>query len=121
MPAAKPTARKKLGREVEKDAISLLKQDHGRVRGLLDELEQTTDKAASKWEQFLAAIEQELKVHTKIEEVLSGAPCRRGGVGDVAPILWPGWHPRQAGRASALLADGPGGIPRRGDSTDRCV
>jgi hemerythrin-like domain-containing protein len=68
MPAAKLTARKKPGREVGKDAISLLTQDHERVRGLLDELEQTTDKAASKREQLLATIEQELKVHTKIEE-----------------------------------------------------
>lgn len=68
MPAQKPTARKKPTRDAEKDAIALLKEDHERVRGLLSELEQATDKAASKREKLLATIEQELKVHTKLEE-----------------------------------------------------
>jgi hemerythrin-like domain-containing protein len=52
----------------EKDAIALLKEDHERVRGLLAELEKTTEKAGTKREKLLATIEQELKVHTKIEE-----------------------------------------------------
>jgi hemerythrin-like domain-containing protein len=68
MAARKPTARKKPSRDAEKDAIALLKEDHQRVRGLLSELEQTTDKDPSKREKLRATIEQELKVHTKIEE-----------------------------------------------------
>jgi hemerythrin-like domain-containing protein len=68
MAARKQTAPKKPSRNSEKDAIALLKEDHERVRGLLSELEQATDKDPSKREKLLATIEQELKVHTKIEE-----------------------------------------------------
>ncbi|MGH7366026.1 MAG: hemerythrin domain-containing protein [Candidatus Rokuibacteriota bacterium] len=56
------------GRSAEKDAIALLKEDHEKVRKLLGELEETTDKAVSKREKLLTAIEQELTVHTRIEE-----------------------------------------------------
>src|SRR5262245_56227619 len=51
-----------------KDAIAVLKADHQRVRRLLDNLEKTKDSAAGKREKLLATIEQELKIHTKIEE-----------------------------------------------------
>ena len=68
MPAQKPPSRKKSSPGAEKDAIALLKADHERVRGLLAELEKTTEKAGSKREKLLATIEQELRVHTKIEE-----------------------------------------------------
>lgn len=63
-----PTVKKKASRNAGKDAISLLQDDHQRVRTLLKELEQTTEKAATKREKLLATIEQELRVHTKIEE-----------------------------------------------------
>lgn len=56
------------GRSTEKDAIALLKEDHEKVRDLLGELEETTDKAVGKREKLLAAIEQELAIHTRIEE-----------------------------------------------------
>jgi hemerythrin-like domain-containing protein len=52
----------------EKDAIALLKEDHQRVRGLLGQLEETSERGASRREALLSKIEQELKVHTKIEE-----------------------------------------------------
>ena len=68
MPAQKPPPRKKSSPGAEKDAIALLKADHERVRGLLAELEKTTEKAGTKRQKLLATIEQELKVHTKIEE-----------------------------------------------------
>lgn len=51
-----------------KDAIAQLKADHEKMRGLLGELEETTEKATGKREQLLAAIEQELTIHTRIEE-----------------------------------------------------
>lgn len=47
------------------DAIALLKQDHEKVRTLLGSLEKAT---GARREKLLAQIEQELKVHTTIEE-----------------------------------------------------
>ncbi|HJQ38395.1 MAG TPA: hemerythrin domain-containing protein [Thermoanaerobaculia bacterium] len=47
------------------DAIALLKQDHEKVRGLLGQLENATGARRSK---LLAQVEQELKIHTTIEE-----------------------------------------------------
>jgi len=55
-------------RPAEKDAIALLKEDHEKVRELLGELEETTSKATSRRLTLLKSIEQELKIHTKIEE-----------------------------------------------------
>ena len=46
------------GRAVQKDAIALLKEDHVKVRGLLDELEKTTEKAKSRREELLQEIER---------------------------------------------------------------
>ena len=68
MPAQKATEPRPRARGVEKDAIALLKDDHEQVRRLLEQLEKTTGRAATKRERLLAAIEQELKLHTKIEE-----------------------------------------------------
>jgi len=62
MPAAKKS------RTTEKDAITLLKDDHKQVRALLGELDETTEKAGDKREKLLATIEQELTIHTRIEE-----------------------------------------------------
>lgn len=61
-----PRVRK--GTRTGKDAITLLKDDHKQVRALLGELEETTDKAVGKREKLLGTIEQELTIHTKIEE-----------------------------------------------------
>ena len=55
-------------RQVQRDAIALLRQDHRRVRSLLGALERATSKSASKREALLTTIEQELRIHTKIEE-----------------------------------------------------
>jgi len=63
-----PSSTKSRGLGPAKDAITLLKRDHKKVRELLGELEDTTDKAASKRAKLLASIEQELTVHTRIEE-----------------------------------------------------
>jgi hemerythrin-like domain-containing protein len=52
----------------DKDAIALLKEDHQKVRELLSELEETTERASAKRDELLATIEQELTIHTKIEE-----------------------------------------------------
>ena len=72
MPARKTTARKKSAGEGRrggrKDAIALLKADHDHVRELLGELEETTERSESKREKLLRTIEEELTVHSKIEE-----------------------------------------------------
>jgi hemerythrin superfamily protein len=52
----------------EKDAISLLKADHQKVRALLAELTESSERATGKREELLAEIERELKIHTTIEE-----------------------------------------------------
>lgn len=50
------------------DAIRLLKQDHERVRALLEELDGTSDRAEKKRQRLLEQIELELEVHSAIEE-----------------------------------------------------
>jgi hemerythrin-like domain-containing protein len=65
MPKSKSGSR---GDRTAKDAITLLKQDHQKVRELLGQLEETTEKATGKREKLLATIEQELAIHTRIEE-----------------------------------------------------
>jgi hemerythrin superfamily protein len=52
------------------EAIALLKADHKRVKGLLDELEKSTERGPKKRVKLLADIEKELKVHTNIEETI---------------------------------------------------
>jgi hypothetical protein len=50
------------------DAISMLKADHEKVRGLLAQLEKSTERSAAKREELLAKIALELEIHTTIEE-----------------------------------------------------
>ena len=55
-------------RSTEKDAISILKEDHQKVRALLAELADSGERATTKREDLLGDIERELKIHTTIEE-----------------------------------------------------
>ena len=50
------------------DAIALLKADHEKVRGLLSQLEKSTERSADRRKALLAKIEAEVKVHTTVEE-----------------------------------------------------
>jgi hemerythrin-like domain-containing protein len=59
---------KSRNRSQDKDAIAVLKADHQKVRGLLGQLEETTERGANRRQALLDRIEQELKIHTKIEE-----------------------------------------------------
>jgi hemerythrin-like domain-containing protein len=52
----------------QQDAIALLKQDHEKVRGLLKQLESASQRNTAKAGQLVQQIEQELKVHTTVEE-----------------------------------------------------
>lgn len=51
-----------------KNAIDMLKEDHRKVTGLLEDLTQTTTRAEKKRRQLLEKIEQELELHTHLEE-----------------------------------------------------
>ena len=52
------------------NAITSLKADHTKVRKMLRELEATTERAVKTRESLLRDIEQELKIHSKLEEEL---------------------------------------------------
>src|SRR5688572_24436255 len=59
------SARKSAGRM---DAVSMLKQDHGKVKQLLNRLEATTERAGNQRRELFKQIETELKTHTRLEE-----------------------------------------------------
>lgn len=61
MPAKKPK---------NADAITLLKEDHKKVKALLASLEKTTERSASRRVKLLSQIESEVKVHSTVEEEL---------------------------------------------------
>jgi hypothetical protein len=54
-------------RPAARDAIAILKQDHERVRDLLDKLNGSS-RANSRTQSLVARIEQEIKTHSRIEE-----------------------------------------------------
>lgn len=59
------------------DAIALLKQDHEKVRGLLDSLEKANE--GPRRAKLMGQIEQELKIHTTIEEEIFYPAFREAG------------------------------------------
>jgi hemerythrin-like domain-containing protein len=61
------------------NAIELLKKDHEKVRGLLGELAETTNRASKGRPELLRKIALELKVHTKIEEEIFYPAFREAG------------------------------------------
>ncbi len=50
------------------DAITLLEQDHQKVKKLMGEIEKTTERGAKTREQLFTKLVEELTVHEKIEE-----------------------------------------------------
>lgn len=54
--------------EVEMDALTLLKEDHDKVKKMLQELESTTERGVKTREQLFAKVKHELTVHEAIEE-----------------------------------------------------
>ena len=61
------------------NAIELLKNDHQKVRGLLGELAETTNRASKGRTELLEKIALELKVHTQIEEEIFYPAFREAG------------------------------------------
>lgn len=63
--APRMATKKSTKKKSPSDAIALLKEDHKKVRALLESLEKATGARRTK---LLGQIDRELKVHTKIEE-----------------------------------------------------
>ncbi|MDQ6799661.1 MAG: hemerythrin domain-containing protein [Acidobacteriota bacterium] len=67
MPTTKK-ARTKKRSTTGADAISLLKKDHEKVRGLLKRLESAADRGDDRAEALLAQVDREVKIHSQVEE-----------------------------------------------------
>jgi len=52
------------------DAIQFLKQDHTVLRGMLKEIERTTERAANARTEILARLGSAVRAHAKVEEEL---------------------------------------------------
>ena len=63
-----PTTRKRSTKSTQTDAIALLKKDHEKVRGLLSKLETAAQRGGDRAMQLAAQVEQEVKIHSQIEE-----------------------------------------------------
>jgi hemerythrin-like domain-containing protein len=61
-----PTTRKRTTKQP--DAIALLKKDHEKVRGLLAKLESAAERGSDRAMRLVTEVENEVKVHTQIEE-----------------------------------------------------
>jgi iron-sulfur cluster repair protein YtfE (RIC family) len=59
------------------DAITLLEQDHRKVKELFKEFEGLTDRAKAHKERMYETIRTELEIHTKIEEEIFYPAARR--------------------------------------------
>ena len=55
-------------RGTQMDALSLLKEDHDKVKKMLDELESTTERGVKTREELFTKVRQELEIHETIEE-----------------------------------------------------
>lgn len=60
-------------------AITMLKEDHKKVKQLLKELTDSTERATSKRKELLEKIENELKIHTTLEEEIFYPALREAG------------------------------------------
>jgi hemerythrin superfamily protein len=67
MPSTKK-ARTRKHSSTNTDAISLLKKDHEKVRGLLKRLESAADKGDGRARELLAQVDREVKIHSQVEE-----------------------------------------------------
>lgn len=52
------------------NALTLLKDDHAKVKKILSKLEKTTERATKTRRELVAQLEREIKIHSKIEEEL---------------------------------------------------
>jgi hemerythrin-like domain-containing protein len=67
------------GRLMAKDAIELLKDDHDKVRDLLSQLAETSERATKSRHDLLRTIQAELEAHTTIEEEIFYPAFKKAG------------------------------------------
>lgn len=60
------------------EATKLLKQDHNKVKKILEELLETTARAKVKRRELLETLKQELQIHEKVEEKLFYPKLKKG-------------------------------------------
>jgi hemerythrin-like domain-containing protein len=63
----KSTPIRSKSRTQSKDAISMLKEDHKTVRGLLGKMELASGRASKSRDALFAKLEQEIKIHSELE------------------------------------------------------
>lgn len=68
------------------NAIELLKKDHETVKTLLKRLEETTERAIETRKKLLLKIEEELQIHTAIEEQIFYPAFKKAGAKDEAVL-----------------------------------
>jgi hemerythrin-like domain-containing protein len=68
VPTRKRRANGNHGRTSSEDVIQLLKKDHERVRKLLSELEEASNRAVSRRESLVEQIADEVRIHSTVEE-----------------------------------------------------
>jgi hemerythrin-like domain-containing protein len=73
---------------MSKSAIELLKADHKKVRSLLAELVETTTRGEKTRRQLLEKIEQELHIHTHIEEEIFYPAFKEAGNAEHAKVYF---------------------------------
>lgn len=73
---------------MEKNAIDLLKEDHRKVKELLGQLVETTTRAEKKRRQLLDKIDQELHIHTHIEEEIFYPAFKEAGNAEYAKMYF---------------------------------
>ena len=61
------------------NAIDLLKADHERVKTLLTQLSESTERGVKKRTELLAKLEMEITLHTKLEEEILYPAFRKAG------------------------------------------
>lgn len=61
------------------NAIDLLKQDHETVKALLEQLQDTSERAVQTRKKLVSKIEQELQIHTALEERIFYPAFREAG------------------------------------------
>lgn len=99
------------------NAIELLKQDHETVRKLLDQLTGTTERAVKTRQELLQKIEQELAIHTQLEEQIFYPAYKEAGGKDAAIMDAEAREEHRAVEALVLpdlLRTDPGSIPFTG-------
>ncbi|AKJ99232.1 hemerythrin [Pseudomonas chlororaphis] len=70
------------------NAIDLLKADHERVKAILTQLSESTDRAIKKRTDLLAKLEMEVTIHTRLEEEILYPAFKQAGGKDEAEMYY---------------------------------